>query len=172
MTLAQAEVRAILRARHGLTGSQADDFNIFNQTQIVETVEQTTQTFTVLLGSIAAISLVVGGIGIMNIMLVSVTERTREIGIRKAVGARRRDILGQFLMEAVVLSVLGGLVGILAGYAVAQAIAPLLGIGRALVTVESVTLALAVSIGVGLFFGIYPANRAARLNPIDALRYE
>lgn len=172
MTLAQAEVRAILRARHGLTGSQADDFNIFNQTQIVETVEQTTQTFTVLLGSIAAISLVVGGIGIMNIMLVSVTERTREIGIRKAVGARRRDILGQFLMEAVVLSVLGGLVGILAGYAVAQAIAPLLGIGRALVTAESVVLALAVSIGVGLFFGIYPANRAARLNPIDALRYE
>jgi len=172
MGLAQAEVRAILRARHGLTASQEDDFTVFNQTQIVEMVEQTTQTFTVLLGSIAAVSLVVGGIGIMNIMLVSVTERTREIGIRKAVGARRRDILGQFLLEAVVLSVVGGLVGILAGYGAAQVISPLLGLRRALVTAESVILALAVSIGVGLFFGIYPANRAARLNPIEALRYE
>ncbi|MGC8838793.1 MAG: ABC transporter permease [Anaerolineae bacterium] len=172
MDLAQAEVRAILRARRGLTGSQSDDFSIFNQTQIVETVAATTQTFTVLLGSIAAISLVVGGIGIMNIMLVSVTERTREIGIRKAVGARRRDILGQFLIEAVVLSVVGGLVGILVGYGAAQIIAPLLGVSRALVTAQSVILALGVSIGVGLFFGIYPANRAARLNPIEALRYE
>lgn len=161
-------MRAILRARRGLTGSQLDGFSVFNQTQIVEMVQETTQTFTVLLGSIAAVSLVVGGIGIMNIVLVSVTERTREIGIRKAVGAQRRDVLGQFLMEAVVLSVVGGLVG----YGTAQIIAPLLGVSRALVTAESVVLALVVSIGVGLFFGIYPAHRAARLNPIDALRYE
>ena len=111
MDRAQAELTAILRARHGLTGSQADDFTIQNQTQIVEMVQQTSQTFTVLLGSIAAISLVVGGIGIMNIMLVSVTERTREIGIRKAVGAKRRDILAQFLVEAIVLGLVGGVVG-------------------------------------------------------------
>jgi putative ABC transport system permease protein len=126
----------------------------------------------VLLGSIAAISLVVGGIGIMNIMLVSVTERTREIGIRKAVGARQRDILAQFLTEAVVLSLLGGLIGILVGYGAAQVVTPLLGGSRALVTLNSVVMALSVSIGVGLFFGIYPAMRAAALNPIIALRYE
>jgi len=172
MELAQAELRAIMRASHNLTGSQSDDFMIQNQTQIVEMVQQTAETFTILLGSIAAISLVVGGIGIMNIMLVSVTERTREIGIRKAVGARRRDILAQFLVEAVVLGLVGGLVGVLAGYGGAQVVTPLLGGTRALVTPESVVMALSVSIGVGLFFGIYPARRAAALNPIDALRYE
>jgi putative ABC transport system permease protein len=161
-----------MRASHNLTGSQSDDFMIQNQAQIVEMVQQTAETFTVLLGSIAAISLVVGGIGIMNIMLVSVTERTREIGIRKAVGARRRDILAQFLVEAVVLGLVGGLVGVLAGYGGAQVVTPLLGGTRALVTPESVVMALSVSIGVGLFFGIYPARRAAALNPIDALRYE
>jgi len=172
MEWAQAELGAVMRARHSLAPGQADDFTVLNQAQIVETVQQTTQTFTVLLGSIAAISLVVGGIGIMNIMLVSVTERTREIGIRKAVGARRRDILGQFLAEAVVLSLLGGLLGVLVGYGGAQVITPLLGGARALVTLDSVVMALSVSLGVGLFFGIYPAGRAAALNPIDALRYE
>jgi putative ABC transport system permease protein len=172
MDRAQAELSAILRANHGLVTGQSDDFSIQNQTQIVEMVQQTSQTFTVLLGSIAAISLVVGGIGIMNIMLVSVTERTREIGIRKAVGARRKDILAQFLVEAIVIGLVGGVLGVLAGYGAAGLVTPLLGGTRALVTPQSVIMALTVSIAVGLFFGIYPASRAAALHPIDALRYE
>jgi len=170
--LAKAELAAILRASHGLAASQSDDFTVFDQSQMVESVIAVTGTFTVLLGSIAAISLVVGGIGIMNIMLVSVTERTREIGIRKAVGAKRRDILAQFLAEAVVLSLLGGAIGILVGYGAAQVVTPLLGYTRALVTPGSVVMALSVSIGMGLFFGTYPASRAASLHPIEALRYE
>jgi len=169
---AEAELAAILRASHGLTSGQNDDFMIQNQTQMVETVQETTETFTVLLGSIAAISLVVGGIGVMNIMLVSVTERTREIGIRKAVGAKRRDIMTQFLVEAIVLTFSGGLIGVLAGYGGAQVVAPLMGSSRAVVTPDSVIMALSVSIAVGLFFGLYPASRAAALHPIDALRYE
>jgi putative ABC transport system permease protein len=173
MDFAQAELTAILRARHGLSPSQADDFNIRSQVQIMEMVQQTTGTFTILLGSIAAISLVVGGIGIMNIMLVSVTERTREIGIRKAVGAKRRDILMQFLVEAVVLSGLGGIVGVLVGWGSAQLLSRLASeLLSTLVTPDSVVMALGVSVAIGLFFGIYPANRAARLNPIEALRYE
>ena len=172
MQLATAELTAILRASHGLSAGQSDDFTVRDQTQIVEVMEQSAQTFTVLLGSIAAISLVVGGIGIMNIMFVSVTERTREIGIRKAVGAKRRDILTQFLAEAVVLSLLGGLVGVVTGYGGAQVVTPLLGGTRALVTPQSVLMALSVSVAVGLFFGVYPAVRAASLNPIEALRYE
>jgi len=172
MDLAQAELTAILRASHGLAPSQSNDFIVQNQAQIVEMVQSVTGTFTVLLAAIAAISLVVGGIGIMNIMLVSVTERTREIGIRKAVGAKRRDILTQFLVEAVMLSLTGGFIGVLAGYGAAQVITPLMGGTRALVTTGSVTMALSVSIAVGLFFGIYPASRAAALNPIEALRYE
>jgi putative ABC transport system permease protein len=172
MDQAQAELTAILRASHGLAATQADDFNIQNQTQILEMVAQTAGTFAVLLASIAAISLVVGGIGIMNIMLVSVTERTREIGIRKAVGARRRDILFQFLVEAVALSLVGGLIGVLAGYGGARIVTPMLGGSRAIVTASSVAMALGVSLAVGLFFGIYPASRASSLNPIDALRFE
>jgi putative ABC transport system permease protein len=172
MEWAQAELTAILRASHGLAQGQADDFTVQDQTQIVETMQEITGTFTVLLGSIAAISLLVGGIGVMNIMLVSVTERTREIGIRKAVGAKRRDIMAQFLVEAMALSFLGGLIGVLAGYGGAQVITPLMGGASAVVTTNSVAMALGVSIAVGLFFGLYPASRAASLHPIDALRYE
>jgi putative ABC transport system permease protein len=172
MDLAQAQVTAILRSLHGLESGAEDDFMVQNQADILDTVQQATGIFTTLLGSIAAISLLVGGIGIMNIMLVSVTERTREVGLRKAVGAKRRDILIQFLTEAMVISVLGGILGVLLGFGLAQAITPLLGGTRAMVTFESVALALAVSLGIGIFFGLYPANRAAGLNPIDALRYE
>ena len=172
MAFAQAEVTAILRTLHGLQTGQSDDFSIQNQADILSTVEESTGTFTALLGSIAAISLLVGGIGIMNIMMVSVTERTREVGLRKAVGAKRSDILIQFLTEAIVLSILGGLIGVGLGIGGAQAIAPMIGSAQALVTPESIIMALAVSLGIGIFFGLYPANRAARLNPIDALRYE
>jgi putative ABC transport system permease protein len=172
MDLAHAQVTAILRTLHGLASTAQNDFMIQNQADILDTVEQTTGTFTTLLGSIAAISLLVGGIGIMNIMLVSVTERTREVGLRKAVGAKRRDILIQFLAEAIVLSVIGGLIGVGLGMGGAQIITPLLGASRALVTPQSVVLALTVSLAIGIFFGLYPASRAAALNPIDALRYE
>ena len=172
MDLAQAQVTAVLRAQHGLEVGTDNDFRVQNQADIVTSVEETSGTFTTLLASIAAISLLVGGIGIMNIMLVSVTERTREVGLRKAVGAKRGDILLQFLTEAVVLSGIGGLMGVGLGVAGAQVITPLLGGTQAVVTGESVILALAVSLAIGVFFGLYPANRAARLNPIDALRYE
>ncbi len=172
MALAEAQVAAILRALHGIQPGGTDDFQIQNQADLVESVSETTGTFTALLGSIAAISLIVGGIGIMNIMLVSVTERKREIGIRKAVGAKRSDILTQFLVEAVVLSVVGGLIGVAFGIGAAQFVAPLLGSAKAVVTTQSIVLALSVSLGIGIFFGAYPANRAAQLNPIDALRYE
>ncbi|MBK6431776.1 MAG: ABC transporter permease [Anaerolineae bacterium] len=172
MDLAQAQVTAILRALHGLQTGAENDFTVQNQADILDSVAQTSGTFTTLLGSIAAISLLVGGIGIMNIMLVSVTERTREVGLRKAVGAKRSDILLQFLTEAVVLSSTGGIIGVLLGVGGAQIITPLLGGSRALVTPQSIILALTVSLGIGIFFGLYPANRAARLNPIDALRYE
>ena len=172
MDLAQAQVTAILRTLHGLQTGAENDFTVQNQADILNSVAQTSGTFTALLGSIAAISLLVGGIGIMNIMLVSVTERTREVGLRKAVGAKRSDILLQFLTEAVVLSSTGGIIGVLLGVGGAQIITPLLGGSRALVTPQSIILALTVSLGIGIFFGLYPANRAARLNPIDALRYE
>jgi putative ABC transport system permease protein len=172
MDLAQAQVTAILRTLHGLAAGADNDFTVQNQADMVSSVEETSQTFTTLLGSIAAISLVVGGIGIMNIMLVSVTERTREIGLRKAVGAKRGDILLQFLAEAVVLSVAGGLLGVALGVGGAQLVAQLLTSSEALVTGGSIALALGVSLAIGIFFGFYPANRAARLNPIDALRYE
>jgi len=172
VAFAKAELTTILRSVRGIAAGQTDDFTINDPSQIVENITATTQTFTTLLGSIAAISLIVGGIGIMNIMLVSVTERTREIGIRKAVGAKRRDILFQFLVESITLSVLGGIFGIAVGFGAAQIIAPMLGTAKALVTPQSVVLALAVSMGVGIFFGAYPANRASGLNPIEALRYE
>ena len=172
MDLAQAQVTAIMRSRHKLAAGADDDFLVRNQADILSSVTSTSNTFTTLLGSIAAISLLVGGIGIMNIMLVSVTERTREVGLRKAVGAKRGDILVQFLTEAIVISALGGLIGVVLGVGGAQVIAPLLGASSAVVTGQSIVLAVAVSLAIGVFFGLYPANRAAGLNPIEALRYE
>ncbi len=172
MSLAQAQVTAILRAKHGLAASAENDFQVRNQEDLITSVSETTGTFTTLLGSIAAISLLVGGIGIMNIMLVSVTERTREVGLRKAVGAKRADILIQFLAEAIVISALGGLVGVALGVGGAQLVSSLLGSSQAVVTGQSIALAVAVSLAIGVFFGLYPANRAAALNPIEALRYE
>ena len=162
----------LLRTRHRVA---EDDFTIQSQEDTLQALTQTTRTFTILLGSIAAISLVVGGIGIMNIMLVSVTERTREIGIRKALGARRRDILLQFLVESLAVSALGGLLGVAVGVGAARLVN-----GRQLgaqtlytsVAASSVLLAVLVAAAIGIFFGLYPALRASRLNPIEALRYE
>ncbi len=165
------EVTALLHARHRINADEDDDFTVMTQDEILETVTSVTDTLTVFLGAIAAISLLVGGIGIMNIMLVSVTERTREIGIRKAVGARKTDILTQFLLEAVVLSLLGGLIGILLGIGLSR-IVDMTGVMESVVTLDSVAMAVGFSFAVGVFFGIYPANQAAKLNPIDALRYE
>jgi len=169
---AVALIGDLLRQRHRVA---QDDFTIQSQADTLAMAGQVTGIMTLLLGSIAGISLVVGGIGIMNIMLVSVTERTREIGIRKAVGARRRDILLQFLVEAIVVSVVGGGVGILLGAGLSRVVSGVdLGGSRiqAVVTADSVLLAVGVSVAIGLFFGIYPAMRASRLNPIEALRYE
>jgi putative ABC transport system permease protein len=165
------ELEALLRRRHGLKPDEEADFGVMNQADLLSMANQVTSIMTAFLGAIAGISLLVGGIGIMNIMLVSVTERTREIGIRKAVGARKADILAQFLMEAVVLSLLGGLLGILLGVGLAK-IVDLTGLMNSVVTLNSVLMAVGFSVAVGLFFGIYPANQAARLNPIEALRYE
>ena len=167
------QVSEILRQRHRV--AYEDDFSVVSQQDILQTLGNTTAVFTMFLGSIAAISLLVGGIGIMNIMLVSVTERTREIGLRKAVGARRADVLTQFLVEAMVLSVLGGLIGVALAYGFSLIISRI-PLGTLTLTpmigLDSVLLATIFSIGVGLFFGLYPANRAASLNPIEALRYE
>ncbi len=165
---AQDEISAILTARHHVTPAQAD-FTIFNPSSILETVNTVTGTFTLLLGAVAGISLFVGGIGVMNIMLVTVTERTREIGIRKAVGAQRSDIVGQFLLEAVLLSLAGGSIGVVIGVLVGSA---KIGTFQLVVAPYSIVLAFVVSVAIGLFFGWYPANRAASLRPIDALRYE
>jgi putative ABC transport system permease protein len=166
-----AAITEILRTQHKIQFQQ-DDFTIISQKQILGVFDQVTGILTAFLGAIAAISLLVGGIGIMNIMLVSVTERTREIGIRKAVGAKKRDILTQFLVEAVVLSVVGGAGGIGMGWGIGQIVNKLnLGI-TTIISPQSVLLAVGFSVAVGLFFGIYPSTRAASLHPIDALRYE
>jgi putative ABC transport system permease protein len=171
MPQAMVEVERVLRREHRLRPGTPNDFRILNRQDVLETRQQATQVFTVLLASIAAVSLVVGGIGIMNIMLVSVTERTREIGIRKALGATRGDILRQFLVEAVVLCLLGGAAGIGLGWMGAAVLARLAGFATA-VTPEAVFVAFAFSAAVGIVFGILPARRAAALNPVDALRYE
>jgi putative ABC transport system permease protein len=174
MDAAIEEVSQILRQRHRIAPGDPDDFTAISQSEIIGTFQQITGVLTVFLGAIAGISLLVGGIGIMNIMLVSVTERTREIGLRKAVGARKSDILAQFLTEAVMLSLVGGIIGILLGATGASVVSYVLrneGF-RAVITLNAVLLATLFSAAVGLFFGIYPAQRAAALNPIDALRYE
>jgi putative ABC transport system permease protein len=167
------EIATVLRLRHRITGE--DDFTVNSQQETIEALEETTETFVIFLGAIASISLLVGGIGIMNIMLVSVTERTREIGIRKAMGAKRRDILFQFVSEATLLSLGGGGVGVLLGLVLSRLLDGRDLLGQSFQTVFSgdiAMLALVVSAAIGLFFGIYPATRAARLHPIDALRYE
>lgn len=171
MNDAQNQITELLRARHKLQPWDDNDFTVRSQTEIANAAQATTQVLTVLLASIASISLIVGGIGIMNIMLVSVTERTREIGIRMSVGARGKDILSQFLVEAVVLSVFGGIVGISIGI-VASKLITKIAEWNTVVSVESVVIAFIFSAAVGIFFGFYPARKAANLNPIDALRYE
>ena len=171
MEIAQQQITSLLRQRHRLTAGRDDDFNIFNQKEIADTVNSISKVITLLLGSVAGISLFVGGIGIMNIMLVSVTERTREIGIRIAVGAQPGDIRLQFLIEAVTLSLLGGLIGVLCGVGASH----LLGVVanfKAIVSTGSILLAFGVSSVIGIFFGFYPAHKAAALDPIVALRYE
>ncbi|MGZ8515382.1 MAG: ABC transporter permease, partial [Candidatus Limnocylindrales bacterium] len=171
MTTASAEITALLTERHGLSSTDTADFNVFNQTQLLDAASSISGTLTLLLGGIASISLVVGGIGIMNIMLVSVRERTREIGIRKAVGARGRDILAQFLVEALTLSLLGGLIGIVVGLAASAVIGQLAGWGFVF-NPATVAAAVLFSLAVGVVFGVWPARQAARLDPIIALRYE
>ena len=171
MTDAQNQITDLLRVRHKIQPWEDADFTVRSQTEIASAAEATTQVLTILLASIASISLLVGGIGIMNIMLVSVTERTREIGIRMSIGARGRDILFQFLVEAVVLSMAGGLIGVLLGIGSSLLISNLAG-WPTLVSTSSIGLAFLFSAAVGIFFGFYPARKAAQLNPIDALRYE
>ena len=165
------EIASLLRQRHQVQSSAADDFSIRNNSDIISRVSGVSDTLTMLLGGVAAVSLVVGGIGIMNIMLVSVTERTREIGIRLAIGAQPRDVMFQFLVEAVVLSVLGGIVGILIGAGVAVLL-PVVAGWATVVPWNAIVLAFGVSAAIGMFFGIYPARKASQLDPIVALRYE
>ncbi len=168
---AQTQIKQVLRQRHRLSDSQEDDFNIRSQSDIASMATSTSKTMTTLLGSIASVSLLVGGIGIMNIMLVSVTERTREIGVRKSLGARRRDILQQFLVEAIMLSIVGGIIGVGLGFLSTSLIAKFANWPVAIAP-QTVVMAFAFSAAVGMFFGYYPARKASALDPIDALRYE
>ena len=167
----QANIEKLLRQRHRIREGVEDDFNVRNLTSLMETMSTTTTMITLLLGSIAGISLIVGGIGIMNIMMVSVTERTREIGIRKAIGATYNSIMLQFLIESTMISILGGLVGIIFGVGLAKAISQFGGF-TTIISVESIAASFGFSLFVGIFFGMLPARKAAKLDPIDALRYE
>ena len=168
---AEEEVNSLLNQRHRITNGKDPDFSTRNLSEILAVAEQSSKAMSLLLGAVASISLIVGGIGIMNIMLVSVTERTREIGIRMAIGARKNDILLQFLTEAVLLTMIGGLTGIILGSAGATIVSHLLS-WPTLISIESIAMAFLFSAIVGIFFGFYPARKAASLNPIDALRYE
>ncbi|PYN08684.1 MAG: multidrug ABC transporter substrate-binding protein [Candidatus Rokuibacteriota bacterium] len=171
MTDAEAQIRELLRQRHRLQPYQDDDFWLRNLSEVLQTQEESSKVMTYLLAAIASVSLLVGGIGIMNIMLVSVTERTREIGLRMAVGARARDILTQFLVEAVTLSLIGGVIGILLGVGGSNAISALAE-WRTVLAPSAIVLAFGFSAAIGIFFGFYPARKASRLDPIEALRYE
>jgi len=168
---AEEQVRALLRQRHRLQPGAEDDFSLRNLAEVMAAQEASSRVLALLLAAVASVSLVVGGIGIMNIMLVSVTERTREIGLRMAVGARTRDILGQFLVEAVTLSLIGGLAGVLFGVGGALLVAQFAG-WQILLSGNAVALAVAFAFAIGVFFGFYPARKAARLNPVEALRFE
>ena len=171
MDKVQNQIESLLRQRHRLAKDAEDDFNVRNMTSIMETMSETTTMLTLLLGSIAGISLIVGGIGIMNILVASVVERTREIGIRKAIGATYNSIMLQFLIESTMISVLGGIVGIGLGVGLSMAISKF-GSFKTVISVESIIVAFGFSMAIGIIFGILPARRAARLDPIDALRYE
>ncbi len=171
MTAAQEEVTSLLLDRHHISDPQLADFNVLNQADIVATASSITNTFTMLLAAIAGISLLVGGIGIMNMMLTTVTERTREIGLRKAIGAKRKDISIQFLAESVMLTFSGGVIGVLFGWLISFAVTQFTGIATQ-ISSSSILLAFGVSAIIGIIFGYYPARRAAGLNPIEALRYE
>ncbi|HET7649799.1 MAG TPA: FtsX-like permease family protein [Gammaproteobacteria bacterium] len=171
LTPVQEEIGALLRQRHHLAPAQDPDFDVRNLTELANAAASTTRIMSLLLGLIASISLIVGGIGIMNIMLVSVTERTREVGLRMAVGAEPADILGQFLMEAVLVSTFGCLIGMLLGMGSVLIVNSAFGM-HGVVTPGSVLIAITVSIAVGTFFGYYPAHKASRLQPIEALRHE
>lgn len=167
----QSDIENIMRVRHNIKNPAMDDFNVRNMATVMQTMEETTGTMTLFLGAVAAISLVVGGIGIMNIMLVSVTERTREIGVRKALGATYRVIVMQFLIEAVVISLIGGLIGIVVGIGASKLIATFMSM-KTVISMGPILLSFGFSMAIGLIFGLYPARKAAKLNPIDALHYE
>ena len=171
MTSIQQQITDLLLVRHKISDPQLTDFSTLNQSDIVATASSITQTFTILLAAVAGISLLVGGIGIMNMMLTTVTERTKEIGLRKAIGAKRRDINLQFLTEAIALTLIGGIIGVMLGWLVSFAVTAL-GLIQTKVPLSSVLLAFGVSAAIGIIFGYYPARRAAALNPIEALRYE
>ena len=171
MEEAQTEITNLLLSLHNISDATSADFSISNQSDLLETITSTTQTLTILLGAIAGISLLVGGIGIMNMMLTTVTERTKEIGLRKAIGAKGNDISLQFLTEAVVLTFSGGVAGVILGWGLSYLV-DYFNLTTTTVSISSVILAVGVSAGIGIIFGYYPAKRAAKMNPIEALRYE